>query len=85
MNGTPTTPDPSAAQLLRACAQGRRDYAQNAPEDTRRVLEIEANAYDNAARLVDGDLTVAYGLLPSRSWHAAGLPEPDDGTFDPHA
>jgi hypothetical protein len=70
--GEPVT----TAELLRACAAGRLEYAENAPAETRQSLETEANALNNAAALVEGDLRVAYSLLPSWRWAEAGLDDP---------
>lgn len=54
--------------LLRASA-GRAEYAKGAPDELRRTLETEANAFTNAAALVD-DPGVMLGLMPSRIWTA---------------
>jgi hypothetical protein len=37
-----TTEPRDLAALFRECAAGRREYVQNAPDDTREVLEVEA-------------------------------------------
>lgn len=42
--------------LLEQAAAGRREYAVNAPDDQRAVLEQQASDLDGVARLVDGDV-----------------------------
>lgn len=55
---------------LRRAAAGRREYAQGAPVEARRALLIEAAAFDNAVKLVEGDVLTMTGLLPSWRWTA---------------
>lgn len=64
-------------QLLRLCADGRREYAQRAPHPSNEHLEIEANTLENAIKILDGDLDILYSLLPSWRWSEAGLPDPE--------
>ena len=55
---------------LETCAAGRREYAENAPDDQRAVLLTQAAAFDNAARaelaqprtLTHADLPRVYDL-----------------------
>ncbi len=54
--------------LFRECAAGRREYAKNAPDDTRALLEVEANTLEMAARVADGDESPLYSWLPSWRW-----------------
>lgn len=62
--------------VLRACARGREEYAETAPNEmTRTVLLTEATALAAAARIADGDLSPAYSLIPSWRWREAGLPD----------
>lgn len=63
------------AGLLRTVSVGRLEYATNAPEHTAEILRTEANAYENAARIVEGDEHMVRALLPSWRW-----PERQDGT-----
>lgn len=53
---------------LETCAAGRREYAENAPDEQRAVLLTEAAAFDSAAKIARGDLGPLYGLLPSWRW-----------------
>ncbi|WP_055477622.1 hypothetical protein [Sphaerimonospora mesophila] len=55
---------------LRRAAAGRREYAQGAPVEARRALLVEAAAFDNAVKLVEGDVLTMTGLLPSWRWTA---------------
>jgi hypothetical protein len=67
----------STAELLRRCADGRAEYAAGAPEPQRSALLTEANTLRWAARMVDGDRTVALHLLPSWRWtDDLGVPLP---------
>lgn len=61
-------PQQEAVNRLLAVAEGRREYAKNAPEGMARCLEIEAQAFQNAASIVAGDLMHLYGLMPSWRW-----------------
>lgn len=54
----------SPAGLLRLAARGRATYAKNAPPDQAAILDTEANAFTNAARLVD-DPSIIGLLIPS--------------------
>lgn len=54
--------------LLRAVADGRREYARGAPDDMRSTLLTQAQAFELAARIVGGDTGPLYGLLPSWRW-----------------
>lgn len=63
------------AGLLRTVSAGRLEYATNAPEHAAEILRTEANAYENAARIVEGDEHMVRALLPSWRW-----PERQDGT-----
>ena len=49
-------PAVDAARLLRMAAEGRREYAANASEPDRLLLEHEATVLESAARIVEGDL-----------------------------
>ncbi len=54
--------------LLTQAAAGRREYAANAPDPARLILEQEAATLDAVARLVSGDRSVMLGWLPSWRW-----------------
>jgi hypothetical protein len=56
------------AALLRRGAAGRREYAANAPDAQRQVLEIEANVLDHAAKVAGGDLGPMLSWMPSWRW-----------------
>lgn len=57
--------------LLRMVSAGRREYSVNAPEHTAETLRVESNAYENAARIVEGDQHMVRALLPSWRWPEA--------------
>lgn len=65
-----------AARLLEKCAEGRDYYRGTFSADddaewvthVKTVLDAEANTLRNAARIVRGGETEAYGLLPSHMW-----------------
>ncbi|GAA3172697.1 hypothetical protein [Nonomuraea roseoviolacea] len=59
------------AKLLRRVAAGRREYADGAPDDMRRVLLIEADDFESAARIAEGDMLAVCALLPSWRWTEA--------------
>lgn len=66
---TPAEPDAAeVAALLRACAAGRREYAENAAPHAVETLAQEAATFDTAAALVEGNYAPLYGLLPSWRW-----------------
>lgn len=54
--------------LLQQAADGRREYAVNAPESSALILEDEARQLDAVARLVAGDMSVMTAWLPSWRW-----------------
>jgi hypothetical protein len=54
--------------LLEQAAAGRREYAVNAPDDQRAVLEQQAADLDGVARLVGGDMGAMTAWLPSWRW-----------------
>lgn len=58
----------NAADLLRSTAEGRREHLGQADTEHDRLLDIEVNALELAARIVAGDLEPLYGLLPVRRW-----------------
>ena len=66
-------------ELLLRCADGRKEYAANAPDDQALILNCEASVLERAARIVQGDFQPCYGLLPSWRWDEAGLPEISGG------
>lgn len=57
------------ASVLRRVSAGRREYASTAQMDyVRRWLDHEADLFEAAALIVEGDLKPLYGLLPSWRW-----------------
>lgn len=56
------------ADLLTRCANGRREYANNAPADMQHILNAEAETLDAVARVLSGDHTPLYAWLPSWRW-----------------
>jgi len=56
------------AAKLRWIAEGRRAYLHGAPEDARRLIELQVSTIEQMAQVVDGDLEPLYGLLPSYLW-----------------
>jgi hypothetical protein len=52
---------------LQMAAEGRRVYAENAPDDLRRVLLTQAETLESAVRLL-ADKWVLRSFLPSRMW-----------------
>jgi hypothetical protein len=54
--------------LLRAMADGRREYAASAPDGAREHLEIEAATLDTAVQVMEGDDGPLYAMLPSWRW-----------------
>lgn len=59
------------AGMLRAAAEGRRDYAKSAgslPGDIAGHLELQAATLDAAAKVLTGDLGPLYDWLPSHMW-----------------
>jgi hypothetical protein len=64
----------SPGDLLRLAASGRREYARGVSGVTKHDLLAEADAYEAAARLVDGDLDVLKGILPSWMWDQIPYP-----------
>lgn len=73
------------AAMLRAAAAGRREYAENAPDPSRAVLEQEAATLESAARLADGDMEPMYGWLPAWRWTSEmfDAPPPAEGSGHP--
>ncbi len=63
----------STADLLRAAAAGRREYANGLEGPMYKDLMHEAEILEIAARIADGDVSPLYGLLPSWRWGEAGL------------
>ena len=65
-------------RLLKLAAAGRREYAstgsasQHVLTDTQ-ILNAEAQNFESALKIVQGDLSPLYGLLPSWRWGEAGL------------
>jgi hypothetical protein len=60
-----------AAALLRRVAEGRREYAADAPDEMRAALLCEADAYDTAAKIAEGDVGAVLALIPSWQWTEA--------------
>ena len=57
------------AAVFRRVAAGRREYAKTAQMDyTARWLRHEADLFEAAALITEGDLKPLYGLLPSWRW-----------------
>lgn len=71
----PTDP----AERLRLAAAGRRVYAQGAPDDQRAILEIQAAAYETAAKILTND-TLLRLVIPSWSF---SVEEFGPGSIDP--
>lgn len=74
-DGTPFPPAEvrsDTAQLLRAAAAGRREYAQSctgqALAEMNEALLHDAGVLEFAARVAEGDLGPLYGWLPSWRW-----------------
>jgi hypothetical protein len=66
---TPAPPGPSTADVLRAVARGRREYAAGCQgHPFAAELAAEAVTWEAAARIADGELRALYGLLPSWRW-----------------
>ena len=59
---------PDVAGLLLACAAGRREYAQGAPETTADLLLHEAVVWEQAAQITRGDYSALWGALSSWRW-----------------
>ncbi len=55
-------------ELLRLAAKGRRMYMENAPDDQRDVLEIEAITLEKAVKVLEGNTAYMYGWLPTWMW-----------------
>ncbi|MEU3452137.1 hypothetical protein ABZ671_00640 [Micromonospora sp. NPDC006766] len=73
------------AAVLRIAADGRREYAKNAPADSAAALQQEAATLDSAARVASGDMAPMFGWLPSWWWTGAvvsrmGVPVADQLT-----
>lgn len=72
--------DTSPGAKLRWVAAARRTYLDGMPADMRRLVELQVDTLEMAARIVEGDLEPLYGLLPSWLWtdqmHAALNGEP---------
>lgn len=68
--------DDGIPALLRAVAEGRREYMRSYSEgevnpvlrEQRRTLEIEALTLEAAAEIAEGSVAPLYGLLPSWRW-----------------
>lgn len=64
-------------RLLKLAAAGRRDYANGytdkQPAEWYNALIAEAQCYESAAKIVEGDTSPLYGALPSWRWGEAGL------------
>lgn len=60
-------PETAPADLLRLAASGRREYAASGGPHTE-LLEAEAATFEQAARIVEGDLWALQGVLPSWRW-----------------
>lgn len=56
---------PSPGDLLRHVAAAREEYAKGASDEQRDWLLFEANAFRNAARIVDDPSDRPWGLLPT--------------------
>jgi len=54
--------------LLRLAAQGRREYAKEAPDTWKETLESQAEALESAAQIMEGKLSPLFGLVPSWMW-----------------
>lgn len=63
--------------LLEQAAGGCREYAVNAPDASRAVLEQQASDLDAVIRLVEGDMTALTAWLPSWRWTAQMCAEPE--------
>lgn len=61
-------PREDTADLLRAAAAGREEYAVNAPEDSADALRSQAATLRLAADVADGDLSALWYWLPSWRW-----------------
>ncbi len=57
-----------AAMVLNFLANGREQYAENAPDGIRENLLREVNAYRIGAKVLAGDGWAAHGTLPSWKW-----------------
>ncbi|MDP4501034.1 hypothetical protein [Nonomuraea turcica] len=55
-------------KLLRRVAAGRREYADGAPDDMRQALLHEADLFEAAARIAEGDVLAVCGLIPTWQW-----------------
>ena len=61
----PETVSASPGDLLRHVAAAREAYARGAPKAVRQALLMEAQAYRNAANVVDAPDVRPWGLLPT--------------------
>ncbi|WIE81097.1 hypothetical protein [Curtobacterium sp. MCSS17_016] len=57
-----------AAMVLNLLANGREQYAENAPEGVRENLLREVNAFRIGAKVLAGDAWAAHSTLPSWKW-----------------
>jgi hypothetical protein len=57
-----------AAMVLNLLANGREQYAENAPDGVRENLLREVNAFRIGAKVLAGDGWAAHGALPSWKW-----------------
>ncbi len=55
-------------ELLKLAARGRREYAKNAPDEQKEILETQASALDSAIQIMEGSLSPLFGLVPSWMW-----------------
>ena len=53
---------------LRLAAEGRRAYAEGAPDKTKAILLDEAATFDTATRIAEGDRRSLSAILPVRMW-----------------
>lgn len=72
------TAQAETVRLLKLAAAGRREYAASGSEaqhvmTDKQILNAEAQNFESALKIVQGDLSPLYGLLPSWRWGEAGL------------
>lgn len=72
------TAQAETVRLLKLAAAGRREYASSGAESQhvmtdKQILNAEAQNFESALKIVQGDLSPLYGLLPSWRWEEAGL------------
>ncbi len=65
-------------RLLRLAARGRREYARGGSESQHvltdvQILTAEAQNFESAAKIAEGNIDPLHGLLPVWMWGEAGL------------